>query len=132
LQRWPYRPGDHGTRSHHGFAADDDAGQDDRARPDGRAVVDGGNEKFFWFLLAAWKSVVGERGIGSDEDIVTHPQAVPQLHAALDGDAVAHHHVVFDQAVRADVAILPDLGTGQDDDKLPDARACTNGGRLNI
>ena len=54
------------------------------------------------------------------------------MHAALDCDAVADNDDVLDQAVRADIAVLPNLCTGQDHDKLPDARACANGGGLDV
>ena len=76
--------------------------------------------------------VVGKRDVGADKHIVTNAQAVPQLHAALDIDAVANNYVVLDQAMRADIAVFSDRGAGQNDDKLPDARGCADGGGLGV
>ena len=55
--------------------------------------------KVLAILLAARELVVGEGDIRSNKYIVAHAQAVPQLHAALDGNAVPHDDVIFDQAV---------------------------------
>jgi hypothetical protein len=87
-----------------------------------------GLQELRWRFLAARKPVIGERCVGPDKNIVAHPQAVPQLHATLDRDAIPNENVVFDQAVRANVAVDPDLGTRQHNDELPDARADTNRG----
>ena len=94
--------------------------------------MNGGDKEFLGLLTAAGKPIVGERGVGADKHIIAHTQTVPQLHTALDGNAVAQNDVVLNQAVRADVAVLPDLGAGQCDDKLPKARARTDGSGLNI
>ena len=86
----------------------------------------------FRALLAAWEAVIGERGVGTNEHVVADAQSIPQLHPALDRDAVTNDYVVLDQAVRADVAVTANPGAGQDDDKLPDAGAGTDGLRLNV
>ena len=59
-------------------------------------------------LLAARELVVGEGRVGADEDVVAHPQAVPQLDAALDGHPIADDDVVLDEDAVADVAVAPD------------------------
>ena len=50
----------------------------------------------------------------------------------FDSDAVTDNNIVFDQAVRADIAVLPNFGQRQYRSKLPDARAYTNRCGLNI
>ena len=82
--------------------------------------------------MAAGKPVIGKRGVGTDEYIVANAQTIPQLHAALDGDAVTNDDVILDKTVRTNIAVLTDLGAGQHDDELPDTRARTNGGGLDV
>ncbi|HMC60767.1 MAG TPA: hypothetical protein VKJ01_16375, partial [Candidatus Solibacter sp.] len=53
--------------------------------------------------------IVSESGVRTDENVVFHSQAIPKLHAALDGYAVADDHVVLDECVVADIAIAADF-----------------------
>ena len=91
-----------------------------------------GDKKFFRLLTTARKSVIGERSIRTDEYIVTYAQAIPQLHTAFYSDAVANNNIVLNQTVRANIAVLPNLCTGQNNDKLPDAGVRPNFSGLNI
>ena len=76
--------------------------------------------------------VISKDDIGTNKHIVTHTHTIPQLHAALDGAAVANDDVILNQAMRADVAVSADLGTGQYNDRLRDARTCTDLAGLNV
>lgn len=80
----------------------------------------------------AGKGVIRESGVGADEDVIPDAQAVPELHAVLDGDPIAHHHVILDEAVGADVAIPADAGGRENDDILPDTGSLPDMGRLDI
>jgi hypothetical protein len=80
--------------------------------------MDGGYVEFLRLLLATWKPVIGKRNIGPNEHFVAHAQPVPQLHAAFDGNTIPYHHVVLDQAMGANVTVLPDLGSGKNNNEL--------------
>lgn len=88
--------------------------------------------KVLGILFAAGVFVVVEGHIRPDKYIVTHPQAVPQLHATLDRHAVADDHIVFGQAVGTYIPVLLDLGTRQHDDEFPASRAAANSRGLDI
>jgi hypothetical protein len=45
------------------------------------------------------------------------------LHTALDGHVVANYHIVFNQYLRADIAVCTNLGTCEHYAKLADASA---------
>jgi hypothetical protein len=83
-------------------------------------------------VLAAWKGVVGKRCVWADEDIVFNSNAVPQLNAAFDGDPVTNDHIVFYEAVRADVASGADPSVWQHHGELPDAGVCADVRGLNV
>ena len=117
---------------YHGIAADPDAWQDYGPCADGRTLLHHCFQELFRPLPAAREAVIGERGVGTNEHVVADAQSIPQLHPALDRDAVTNDYVALDQAVRADVAVTADPGAGQDDDELPDAGAGTDGLRLNV
>src|SRR5207244_2895909 len=74
-------------------------------------------------LAAARKRIVGERRIRAHEDIVFQRNPVPELYATLDGDAITHHDIVFDERVVADVASGSNSGTAQDVSERPYASA---------
>ena len=88
-----------------------------------RAALDPGLEHLGLVLLASRILVVGERGVGADEDVVADTEAVPELDAALHGDAVADDHVVLDEDMVADVAVAPDRAPREDVREGPDAGA---------
>ena len=83
-------------------------------------------------LFAARVFEVGKGHIGADKNIVTNAQTVPQLHVTFDSDAVANDNVELNQAVLANITVFAYLVTGLHNDELPDARACANGGGLNL
>jgi hypothetical protein len=89
--------------------------------PDRSAGFNGSDGVGGRVLLAARPGVVGEGDVGANEDVVLDSQAVPELHARLNRDAVADDDVVLDEDVGADVAVGTDAGVGEDDDELPDA-----------
>jgi len=76
--------------------------------------------------------VVGERRVGPDADVAFDRHSVPELNAALDRHAVADHDLVFDEAMRTDVAVPSDLRIGQNDAKLPDFGSVSDRLRLDI
>lgn len=100
--------------------------------PDRCTSHNNGLRKVLWVHLATRKLIVGKGDIKANKHIIAGAYAIPQLHAAFDGNAVAKDNVVLDQAVRADVAVLPDLCAWQDHNKLPKARARTYRGGLNV
>jgi len=72
-------------------------------------------------LTATRKGIVGEGGVGAHEHIVFQGDSVPDLDAALDGDAISEAHIVLDERMVADVAGGADHSAGQDVGKRPDA-----------
>ena len=104
----------HGARTDHRHLADDDSGSQRGIGADGSSALDHRLRILRQVLFAARETIVGERGVRPDEHVVFHPQAVPQLDAALDGDPVADDHVVLDERVIADIAIPADAGAGKD------------------
>jgi hypothetical protein len=76
--------------------------------------------------------IIGKGDVGADKDIVSYTQAIPQLHPAFNRDTVTYNNIVFDQAVRADVAALADLRAGQDHNELPDTGVRADGRGLDI
>lgn len=63
-------------------------GSSTAAPPDRCPGHNDGIGKVLGMLLAARELVVGKGHVGANKNIITHAQSVPQLHAALDGDAV--------------------------------------------
>ena len=122
----------HRPRRHHGVVPNSDAWENNSPRANGSTLLHHRLQVLLRLLLATREAIIGERGIWPNEYIVAHPQTIPQLHPTFHRDAVANDHVVLDQAVRADVAVATDPGARQDDDKLPDAGAGTDGLRLNV
>lgn len=100
--------------------------------PDRSALANGGDREAVRVDLGAREFVVGERDVRADEDIVLDAQAIPELHPALDRGAVADDHIVFDENLRADVAVTADPGPGQDDDELPEGAARADPGGVHI
>ena len=97
-----------------------------RVRADRRTARDRGAGNLVLPLPAPREVVVRERRIGADEDVVVDAQPVPELHAALDRDAVADHDIALDEHSVTEVAISPDHGTREHVDERPDPRPCPN------
>ena len=72
---------------------------------------------------AARIPVVGERRVRADEHVVADPHPVPELDSALHGHPIADRHVVLDEDVVANVAILADDRPGKHVRERPDSRA---------
>lgn len=72
-------------------------------------------------MLAARENVVGKGYIRADENVVFDSNPVPQLYAGFDRDTVTYDDIVFDQTMRADIAVGADLSAGKHDGELPDA-----------
>jgi hypothetical protein len=83
-------------------------------------------------VLAAREGVVGKRYVRADEDIVFNSCAVPQVNTTLDGDAVANDHIVYDEAVRAYVAVGSNLSVWQHNGELPHVVVRTDVGGLDV
>ena len=67
--------------------------------------------------------VVGEDGVGPDEDLVLDRHPVPDQHRVLDGDARADHRTTLDERVVADIAVRANHGPRQHVGEGPDPRA---------
>lgn len=76
--------------------------------------------------------VVGEGGVRPDKDIVLDSQTIPKIDAIFQRYAVADDDIIFDEALRADVAVVANPGARQHDDELPDARAIADPVGLNV
>jgi len=59
-------------------------------------------------IARARVTIVCERGVRPNADVVFQCDAIPELYAALDRDAVSDYDLVFDEAVRADIASAAD------------------------
>lgn len=59
-------------------------------------IHNNGLGKVLRVLLAARKLFVGKDDVRANKYIVNHAQIVTQLHAALNGNAIANDHVVLD------------------------------------
>ena len=71
-------------------------------------------------LLRAGKEIVSECCVWANEDAVSKPDTIPQLHTTFDGDAVAYDDVVFDEDTVTNVAVLANACAGQDMGESPD------------
>jgi hypothetical protein len=129
--RW-YILGDHSTRPYNSARTDTNARQQGGAPANTRASLYRSPDRPKASIAALWVLVIGKRDVGADKNIIANAQSVPQLHAALDGDPVTENHIVLNQTVRANIAVLSDPGTSQDDHKLPDASSCADSGGLNV
>ena len=115
--------GDNGTGGDHGAGTDFDTWEDSGIGSDGGSVAEDDGEVLSWLLSAAGEAVIAESGIGADEDIVFDAHGVPDLHAALYGDAVADDDIVFDEDMVTDIAVGSDDGVREDVSEGPDAGA---------
>src|SRR5262245_41235698 len=111
---------DDAAAARHGVGSDRDPGEDARARAEGGALP---NERLHRRLvvLAPRPQIVGEDDSGTEERVVLHPDAVPEVDPALHGHTVSQDHVALDEAVVADVAVLADDRAGKDVRERPDA-----------
>lgn len=83
-------------------------------------------------MSAAGKFIIAERYVWPDEYIVADAKSVPELDSALHGHTIANDDIVFDEAVRADIAVGSDFRAFQYDDVLPNARSFTDRRRLHF
>jgi len=60
---------------------------------------------------------------GQSAGLQLRDHTIPEIHATLEGDAVAQAHFAFDEAMITNVTILPNDRSLQDMGKGPDARA---------
>ena len=83
-------------------------------------------------MLGAWSSVICERCVRADEDVVSYTDAVPKLHTTLYGHPIPKNHIVFDENLGIDIALRADTCAGQDDGELPDTCPLADEGALNV
>src|SRR6476620_9234863 len=117
--RW-HRSRHHRPGPDHCTPANPDSPQQCRIGADRRSRLDDCLFKGFRVLPTAREAIVGEGGIGTDENVIAQTDAIPELYAAFHRDAIAHDHVVFDEHAIADIAIATDLRSGEDVGKGPD------------
>ena len=77
--------------------------------------------------LAPREGIIGESHVGPDEHIVFEPDAVPQLHTALDGDTITDNDVILYEYVIAHITVRTDYRTRQDVGEGPDTRRAADG-----
>ncbi|MNF17598.1 hypothetical protein D3C80_2211890 [compost metagenome] len=65
-----------------------------------------------WISLGTGGFVIAEGRIGADEGTVLDYRTIPEVNTGFDRDIVADHHFVFDEGVRADVAVPAYSGIG--------------------
>ena len=113
-----YRP-----RTNRGAGPYYNSGKEDSTSTNRCTAPNYGRFKTFGIDLTLWIPVIGKGHVWSNEDIIFQLDSIPDLHAGLDGDSVANHHIIFDETMRTDIDILANNGAGQHDDILPDATA---------
>jgi hypothetical protein len=64
--------------------------------------------------------IIDEGGVGTNEHVILNLDSVPKLDSAFDGHPVTDHHIVLDEDVGTDIAILADHGLCQNNTELPD------------
>ena len=97
-----------------------------RIRPDRGVPPDDREERLAPCFLGTRVQVVSKSSVRSDTNVVLECDPVPELDAALDRDAVADSDLVFNETMRADVAVASDNGTGQHYNVLPDTCSLAN------
>ena len=112
--------GNDGANAYHGVLANGHTAKDSTAGTDTGSAFDQGGFEFPSCVLGVRVAIIGERDVGSNANVIFQCDAVPDLDAVLDGDVIANHGFVLDEAVRTDIAVLADLGFGQHNTKLPD------------
>jgi len=109
-----------------------DTGQQRGIGTDGSTAMDGRDGVSIRALERTWVSIIGERDIWADKNLICDAEAVPELHAAFDRDLVADSHIVFNEHMGADVAVRTDLRIWQNDAKLPDTGSFADVRRLDV
>jgi hypothetical protein len=71
-----------------------------------RGLLKGG-----WVLSAPGAAIVCKNGCRTNEDIILDKEPVPEVHPALDGDAMTDDYLALDKSVVTDVAVIADLGS---------------------
>ena len=77
-------------------------------------------------------AVVAKCRVRTNENIIFYAHSIPNLNAALYCYIIANDNIVFNKAVRADIAVLADLCTRQHNAVLPNASSLANILRLHI
>ena len=121
-----YVVGDHGACANHGVRPNRQPGQDGGVGADRRAMTNYRARKRVKKLAAARERIVGECGVGTDEDIVFQRDAIPDLHAALDGDSVTDDDVVLNEYAVTNIAVGADAGAREHMGKGPNPSASSD------
>lgn len=121
-------PGDHRPRSHHGKPANREARQNGGIGANAASLPQRDDGMSLQMLAAARTQIVRESRAGPHKDVVLQHQAIPQIHAALQGHAVSKAHHTFDKSVITDVAVFANHSPAQDMSKGPDACPRADGG----
>lgn len=86
---------------------DRSAGSNDRHREGSRVA------------LAAREFIVGEGGVGTDEDVVFNTHTVVQGNTIFYGYPITDNHIILDETVRTNITIGTDLSLWKNDNELP-------------
>ena len=112
--------GNDGANAYHGILAYSNATKDSTAGTDAGSAFNQGGFEFPSCVLGVRIAIVGERDVGANADVIFQRNTVPYLDAVLDGDIIANHGFVLNEAVATDIAVLADLGAREHYAELPD------------
>jgi hypothetical protein len=127
-----YVAGYYSTSSNHRMLTYGYTRQDGRICTDTGTFTDNGTGVLARTLATTWKRIIRERGVWSDEDIILNRYTVPQLNTRFYRYAVTDSHIIFDEYIRAKVAIATNNSTRHNDAELPYASVVANMGALYI
>ena len=111
---------DHGTSADHRALSNGDPRQNGGATAYAGTSADARRKSVEVLIFRLRVFVVGERHIGSNEDIILKGHAIPELNATFNRDAISDNDVVLNKNMRADIAVSTDLSATQYDAELPD------------
>jgi len=112
--------GNDGANAYHGVLTNGHAAEDCTTGSNAGSAFDQGGFEFPSCVLGVRITIVGERDIGTYADVILQRNTVPNLNAVLDGDVIANHGFVLNEAVATDIAVLADLGAREHYAELPD------------
>ena len=110
----------HTPHTNHGVLTNGDTAKDSTAGTDAGTAFDSGFLEHPVGILGTRVLVVRKGHIGSYLHIVLDGYTVPDLDSAFNGDVIADHSFILDEAMTAYMAVFTNLGLGQHYAKLPD------------
>lgn len=102
---------DHGASAYHGPGTNTNAGQDRGPTAYAGPIFNPCFKTYETRILAPGVLVIRKSDIGPDMYIVAHTNAIPQLYTGFNRYAITDNDIVFNEAMRADIAIFSDDST---------------------